>query len=185
MIQLAYQPVEKTDNLVFVFQDQDGMRWFETKEMPIIRKLKIAEIYTELYTGIRQKDISDGLEAIEKAINEKENGKMKPNIAMVSHVCRQLLSRSGYVINIDTLYKLAAVYYIREDEQSEMVDESIIEEKISILKLEKINDFFFAKSLETLFPFLNDFEGTFLEVIEASKKEVQVYEQFLKQYNNG
>lgn len=179
MVHLAVRdlPSPSPIKLEFAFQDARGARWFVPCEMPILRKLYITNAFTQVYTGIHERDISASAEAIQKAINEKSGGKMRPNIAMVSHICVQLLSRAGYVIHPEALYELAAMYYIREGERVEIVDSDLIPDKVAALKEVpgQIEKFFLSQSLEKLFPWLNDYEGTLAEAIEACKVETQEY----------
>lgn len=189
MVQLAYSPPKQDENLKLAFQDHLGQRWYEPVQMPLMRKLEITKIFMRIYTGISQTDISHSLETIQKAIIRKENNKMKPDIAMVSHVCRQLLSRSGFVINMDDIYHLMALYFVTEYEESAFVNNEIINKKIEILKHEsmyqKTIDFFYSHSLDKLFPFLKDFDGTLQEVILASKIEIEAFTQQLKSYGRS
>lgn len=186
MVQLAYEAPTKDNNLLFAFQDHTGKRWFQIKKMPIIRKLAISKAYLPLCTGIAESDISLSLQAIEQAINRKVNGKMQPDIAMVSHICRQLLSRSAFVIDMDALYEMCALFYILEDESIEFINADLTAKKIELLKKEKMEniviEFFFSQSLDKLFPFLNDFEGTLLEVIEESNREINAFSAQIQAY---
>lgn len=186
MVQLAFESPKGMDNLLFAFQDYEGNSWFKPLEMPVIRKLAIAKAYIPLCTGISNQDISLSLQAIEEAINKRVNGKMQPDIAMVSHICRQLLSRSGFVLDMDALYEMCALNYIIEEEDPSFVDDKITLKKINILKDKKMENvvmhFFFSQSLDKLFPFLNDFDGTLMEVIEESNREITAFAAQMKEY---
>lgn len=185
MVKLAYTAPVHACDMELAFHDEQGRRYFKAKEMPIVRKLYIADTFTRICTGIREQDISASLEAIEKAINEKANGKMRPNIAMVSYICRQLLSRSGFVLDMDLIYQLAALYYIREDEHPEFVNLGLLPEKIEAIRKTDISQFFFAQSLDKLFPFLADFDGTMQEFAEVSKVEAETFLANLKRFSDG
>lgn len=175
MIQLAYTPKPNPVKLDFVFYDKEGVRWFEAKEMPIDRKLRIAHSFTKLWSGISEIEINKSALAIQDALNEQVGGKQRPNIARIGYICKHLLSRAGFSIHLESLYELAAMYYVRDGERAELVDMDLLPAKIELLKGIDISEFFFSQNLETLFPFLQDFEGTMYEAAQVAKVESETY----------
>lgn len=168
-----------------VFTDSKGNEYFVFKsdsDIPILRKLAITEAYINLVNGFTNAEVNKGLLSIHGAINEQINGKMTPNIAKVSTVCTQLLGRSGRILTHELLYGLAAHYFVRGDEDHSTVSDEIKNEKIEILKTEfseGVKDWFFAQSLNKLYPFLTDENEFFLTVLEESRIQVEAYKKVM------
>lgn len=168
-----------------VFTDSKGNEYFVFKsdsDIPILRKLAITEAYINLVNGFTNAEVNKGLLSIHGAINEQINGKMTPNIAKVSTVCTQLLGRSGRILTHELLYALAAHYFVRGDEDHSTVSDEIKKEKIEILKTEfseGVKDWFFAQSLNKMYPFLTDENEFFLAVLEESRIHVEAYKQYI------
>lgn len=168
-----------------VFTDSKGNEYFVFKsdsDIPILRKLAITEAYINLVNGFTSAEVNKGLLSIHGAINEQINGKMTPNIAKVSTVCTQLLGRSGRILTHELLYGLAAHYFVRGDEDHSTVSDEIKKEKIEILKTEfseGVKDWFFAQSLNKMYPFLTDENEFFLAVLEESRIHVEAYKQYI------
>lgn len=195
LVHLAYQePKGKqkheyaSDRFEFCFYDTSGRAYYKVKEaadQPVVRKLFIACAYAQLISGIDDQDIRVSLEAIENAIHEKDGkGRMRPNIARIGFICKKLLNRTGTMIRMDLLRNLAATYFIREDEPLEYVDREILYDKMSTFRTgydEQLRQFFFAQSLNKLFPFLED--PQFLEqAIKESQLEAMTYLEELNIY---
>lgn len=171
----------RPDRLEFAFYDLNGAAYysFSHDKIPILRKINIAMAYTKLATGISELDISESLQAIHNAINHKnEKGLMTPQIHTVGFICSQLLSRRGRLVVPEYLYELAANYFIREDEDFDIINDSILESKIeSIRELPQdvLRSFFFSKELNEIFPFAENPEEFFADILTEGKSEIMAY----------
>src|SRR6478752_489692 len=99
MIALSYSgPQKKDDLLEFVFFC-DGHAYYKFKDdakIPLLRKLAITQAYMAFMVSVSEFDISESIAAIVQSINQVDaKGKMKPDIAKISHICSVLLSRKG------------------------------------------------------------------------------------------
>jgi len=69
-----------------------------------------------------------------------------------------------------------------------MVDETILQEKIIVLKTEfreGVKTWFFDKSLDDLYPFLKDDNKLFDDLLEESKVQATAFTNYLKQKHDG
>lgn len=179
------------DRLEFAFYDQDGLAYYSVKGdyHPMLRKINLAIVYTKLITGISELDISASLQAIHDAINEQnDKGKMAPNIAQVGFICTQLLGRRGRIVVPDYLYELAANYFIREDESFELWDEDKTKDKqraIEQLPLDVIKQFFFSKQLNEVFPFAENPEEFFADILREGEIETMAYLKAINKSNGS
>ena len=176
----------------FVFRDTNGKEYYKyilDSDIAILRKLYITEAYVNLVNCFTDADVNKSLLAIHEAINERDaKDMMKPNVAKASFICAKLLGRSGRLLNEEFLYKLAAHYFIRNDEEIGMVDETILQEKITVLKTEfreGVKAWFFDKSLDDLYPFLKDDNKLFDDLLEESKVQATAFTNYLKQKHDG
>lgn len=196
MIQLAYMQPSKDLGIhpafEFAFHDNSGRKYYKVKHddtMPILRKAFIASQYVNFASGISEADVSETILSIHNAIHETDDkGKMKPNIARIGYMCAHLMGRRGTVIHYESFYKLTAAYFVREDEDFDCQDEAIFIQKAEDLKtlpLDIMRKFFFDKSINTLFPFLDKPEELFNELLEEGKIVSTAYLEQLKAYNNG
>lgn len=176
--------------LEYSFRDSQGREYYfykDDKDIPILRKLYITQAYVKLINGFNNSEINQSLLAIHEAINERDNkDQMKPNIAKVSFICAKLLSRSGELLSEEAIYELAAHYFIREDEIEGEIKQSIFESKRDELKKDGfiLKEFFFNKSLDSLFPNLTE-ANLFDALLEEGKKQTQIFNDFLMKKRDG
>lgn len=169
------------DRLEFAFYDLDGLAYYSVKsdQQPISRKINLSIAYTKLVTGISELDISESLQAIHDAINEQnDKGKMAPNIAKIGFICTQLLGRRGRIVVPEYLYELAANYFIREDESFELVDDGKLQDKIEAIKslpIDVLKHFFLSKQLNEVFPFAENPEEFFADILREGEIETMAY----------
>lgn len=189
MVDIVYsghkgKKIDKT--LSFAFYDRAGKSYYTCKEMPIIRKLHIANAYIRLTNGINEQDITLSLQAIVKAIEETDpKGKMQPNIARVAYICKKLLSRKGFYVSESLLHELMASYFIREDEEIDYVDDKIYADKIEAIKMvdyEVVKEFFYSQSIDELFPYLKDAEVLLKDVLKETAFEAKSFATELERY---
>jgi hypothetical protein len=177
------------DKLSFAFFDKDGKQYYTCKELPIIRKVHVANAYIRLVNSINEQDITISLSAIVAAIEETDaKGKMQPNIARVAYICKKLLSRKGFYVNESLLHELMACYFIREDEAFDMVDEKIVAQKIEAIKgldYEVVKEFFYSQSINELFPYLQDGNRLLNDVLKETAFETKSFIEELNRYING
>jgi hypothetical protein len=176
----------------FVFHDENGLGYYIVKEdhdIPIARKIGLSMAYMKFINAVTDADFAISLDAMLVAIEEKDaKGLRKPNIARIGYICTQLKHRKGIILNIELLTELAALYFFREDEAIDFVNDAIIQEKIQHFNANKhlLTEFFYAKSLNRLFPFIDTPQATFDEAVYESVIASKVYVKELENYlSNG
>jgi len=176
----------------FAFYDRQGREYYyflDNAEIPIVRKLHLTDAYIKLFTGISDDDVRQSLAAIDAAINETDKkGNMSPNIGRIGYICTQLLSRSGRLLHTDVVYRLAALYFIRSDEKTDSIDETIVSEKIEAIKSfdnPALHVLFFEKKVSKLFPFIGESGEMLSDLLSQGTVELNAYVSELKQYVDG
>lgn len=171
------------DRLTFAFFGASGKQYFQVDELPILRKLKIAQTYIYLVNAINDTDINASIDAILLALQNKDDkGKMQPDIAKIGFICQKLKQRKGYYVRMDLIHELMANYFIREDETYDMVDNIILAEKIeemSKLPHEVVSDFFYSKSVNELFPYLQETETILSDVAKETSIETNAFLNYI------
>lgn len=185
---IALTPVpEHKYEMNIVWRDSNDKAYLTYKndaDIPLMRKLFITEAYVNLVNQFTDIEVNNGLLCIHDAINERDpKGNMKPNIAKTAFICAKLLGRSGRFLNEDLMYKLAAHYFVRSDEAHGEVDEVILTEKITALKTQYrdgVREWFFSRSLNDLYPFLNNDAKLFEDILEESKVQTESFASYMK-----
>ena len=170
-----------------IWRDPEGRvyaKYKNDKDIPVMRRLFITEAYVNIVNQFTNAEVNKGLLSIHEAINERDSkGNMKPNIAKTAFICTKLLSRSGRLLSEDSLYTMAAHYFVRSDEVHGEISDTILQEKITALKThfrEGVRTWFFSQSLNSLYTVLNDDAKLFEDILEESKVQVEAFESYLK-----
>lgn len=196
MIQLAKLPHNEVEpqtrfnneRFEFAFYDDNGLAYYRianNKQTPAIRMAYTLEAYIKFISAIDDADLTSFLEAIHNAIHSKDaKGNMRPDIARIGYLTLMMQNRKGLIVHKELLSGLAAHYFFREDESLIYIDEDIFNAKREMFaqKPEIIEDLFFAKGFNELFPYLDDINGLMAEVIKISGEKLAAEAKIINQH---
>lgn len=170
-----------------IWRDPEGREYAKYKndtDIPVLRRMYITEAYVNIINQFTNAEVNRGLLSIHEAINERDGkGNMKPNIAKTAFICTKLLSRSGKLLSEESLYTMAAHYFVRSDEVHGEISDIILQDKVTALKThfrEGVRAWFFSQSLDSLYTVLNDDAKLFEDILEESKVQVTAFSDYLK-----
>lgn len=129
--------------------------------IPYQRGLMGIAIYEEFNMRLTKDFLKLSLEAMKEELSGKKGEINMVNV--VNHV-RNIEDRMDWVIEIDTVYKLASVVFFDESESPYTYDPIYNKKKIELWKKNKVSDFFLSLPLKDLIPFLT-----------ASQQDMQTY----------
>lgn len=173
------------EKLSFIFRDSDGKDYFKYTndfEIPILRKGELERALLEIESGLSASELGRILKAMKDALSETKGDRFVPNIAKIGFLIEEMENRKEMLVHPELLFEVAAILYIREDEDPAIVDRQILSEKIVQLKKDSrdgLYDFFYSRGLSTYIPFLEKSEEEFMEYYELSRKKLEVMSKFL------
>jgi hypothetical protein len=168
------------------FWDSNGKRYYRflnDTDIPILRMGKLQRILLEYNLRMDTKDLNTFLdamqEALDKIVNESQKGKLK-NLAWIGHLVEEMRRRKEFIIEPDLLMELAAILYIREDENPAVIDDSLQMEKIEQFKKDVsggpgsgLYDFFLMAGLPAYIPYLNTLSDNLEELMDTVRVQKQ------------
>lgn len=103
-------------------------------DMPLVRKGWIDKLIMELRYG---SDYDYVIEKLKESLNAHEKkGVMAPDIQTAGYLVQELIDRKKMLLIPDVLFEVLCVTLIREDENPELEDHEIEQEKIATFKKE-------------------------------------------------
>lgn len=189
LVFLSQVKPKEFDLLEFVFVDSNGKRYFRymnDMDAPIPRLKAFQMKFKELEAGIDRDTLGMLIDALEKALKEKDSkGHMVPNIAMIGHLITELKNRTENLIDPLIMMEMVAYLYTREDENPEVIDEDIHSQKVEQFTKDAktgLHSFFVTAGLSKYMPFLGqsgvDWETAFRQMraeAEALKQQIALY----------
>lgn len=172
----------------FVFYDSNGLAYYKVRDghkTPALRMAYVLEAYIRFITAIEEADLTKALEQINKALHAKNaKGKMQPDIARIGYTVKMLQGRQGTIVHKELLCNMVAHSFMREDEAIEYIDDVIYQEKREFIMNQPgmLKDCFFNMGLAEAFPYLNDLQDLFDEVLLFSGQKLAAEATIL---NNG
>lgn len=143
----------------------------DTFNLPYERGAACIRIYGEFNMRVDRDFLVKHVEAIENLLQFIPGKAM--DITEVVKLNRQLKDRLNWIIDADLAYKLASVVYFDKNEDPSKYDGKYNQEKIAFWKKEMAaKEFFFMQPLQSLIPFLKEYEQnfqTFLTVTDQLK----------------
>lgn len=119
------------------YTDRAGFRYYaytDELKMPIFRRGEIEKCMMELQYG---SDYSEVLDALKVTINSHDkSGNMAPDIAKAGYLVQELIDRKDLLLIPEILFKICANTLIREDENPELVDQELLDHKVTTFKSE-------------------------------------------------
>ena len=170
-----------------VFVDSNGKVHYVPRndfDMPHERTKALEKSIMRLKAGLSEDDMDLILDAMEKALN---SGK-KSELAVIGHCIIEIRKRKELLLHPDLLFDIAALRYIREDEDPSIIDIEKHKQKIEQFKKDSqggLYDFFYKTGLTTFIPYLQKLEPDWEEYMTMSKIKIQALQTHLKAYTTG
>lgn len=142
------------NDVEFVFECECVKYYRFTNELnlPTERAFTAMDVYNELEMKVDSQFLHSHCEAIKTAVNK---GKLT-DIALLNEV---LFRKMESITNVDLLYKLATVLYFSENENPNVYDSTIAENKMKSWKRQKdIDSFFLQLPISDLLPSFNTYD---------------------------
>lgn len=175
------------ENMEKVFIDSNGKAHYSPIndfDMPHERTKALEKSLMRLKAGLSEEDEDLILDTMEKALN---SGK-KSELAVIGHCIIEMRKRKELILHPDILFDIAALRYIREDEDPSIIDSEKHKQKIEQFKKDSsggLYDFFYKAGLSKYIPYLSKLESDWEEYMSLSKIKVEALQNHLKAYTIG
>ncbi len=169
----------------FAFMDSKGHKYYENEDWfnySLTRKEQLTIKVGEMNARINQKEFKDWREVMEKALNNGEN----PDYAMIAFFLKEWDIREKELVIYSPAYiEIAAIFYIREDEDVDQFDEDIQRQKVEQLQhdFEVLKGFFFTPELNKLLGFSQISNQELMQYYSQSKKRVESHRKFITNHS--
>lgn len=170
----------------FAFVDGIGRKYYryiDDMEIPIIRKGQIQLFVTELSRCLDKDEIGLFMKAletqIEAALSQPKNvAQVSKYLATISHLVTEMKLREDNILHPVLLMDMAAIMFIREDENPFEFNHNLHKEKVETFRndvSEKIGlyDFFVQARLDAYIPFLKESRQGFKDLYLYLEREIQ------------
>lgn len=132
IIDFAYQSQSKSpiENMQFAFFDSKGRNYYyytKVEDMPLPLVEKLTELQEQLRCKLPSSDLDRWIEAVEKVLNN--GGKMTD----VGYWLGVMKDRRSLLLDVSILTEIAALLYIREDENPLTYNREIHKEKFNMI----------------------------------------------------
>lgn len=119
------------------YTDKKGRKYYayqDETDMGVFRYGEMEKCFLELRYGMDYADIAN---AMQKAINQSsKKGQMTPDFTQISFLAQEIIDRKNMLIIPDILFNICATTLIREDENPYVIDQEILQQKVSTFKAE-------------------------------------------------
>lgn len=165
--------------------DSNGLKYYENEDWfnySLTRKEQLMIKVGEMGARINQEEFKKWREVMKKALNNGEN----PDFAMIGFCLQEWDIREKELTIYSPAYiEIAAIFYIREDEDIDQFDEEIQRQKVKQLEydFETIKGFFFTPELNKLLGFSQITDQELIKYYNQSKKRIDAHRQFLTSHS--
>lgn len=173
------------ENMQKAFVDSNGKIYYVPNnefDYPINRVKEIHKRLKRIDSGLSDTELDRVLAVIKKALNSGKN----PDIGMIGFAVAEMESRKEIWIHEDLWFDVLALKYVREDEDSSIVDMSIHLEKVAQFRKDSqggLYDFFYKMGLMRSIPYLEKLESDWDVYMDQSlatlKARQKIYEAYL------
>ena len=169
----------------FAFMDSKGNKYFENEDWfnyTLARKEQLMIKVGEMGARINQEEFRKWRDAMTKALNNGEN----PDYAMLGFFLKEMDIREKELVIYSPAYiEIAAIFYIRQDEDIDKFDEEVQRQKVAQLQydFETVKGFFFTPELNKLLGFSEISNQELIQYYNQSKKRVESHRQFLTSHS--
>lgn len=152
----SHQSKTYKDNMEFIFTDSENRKYFyfpDLKNMPLPLLEKLNELQEQLNSKIPGRDLDSWVEAITKSLN----GNSTTKLTDAGYWLGVLKDRRSILFDPTLLTEIAALLYIREDENPCVYNKELHKEKFELLWKDsqqgmKLYDFFQQAGLKGYIP---------------------------------
>jgi len=185
-------PLKGTD---FAFVDLQGRKYYryvDDMDIPVIRKGRIQLFLTELSRGLDGKETAmflDNMESqLEAALSQPKNvANVSKYLASLMHLVGEMKLRKDNILHPTLLMDMAAILYIREDENPFEFDQALHNKKVETFTSDVstrlgLYHFFVLARLDAYIPYLpelkQDFKGFYQYLVTKIEAENLALEQY-------
>jgi hypothetical protein len=130
-------------------------RFSDISALPFERGLMALAVYEETQMRCGREYLLEHCRVLREIITDPQ----KIDIIKINTLNEQMIERLNMVTDVDLLYKLSSVVFFTRDENPVLYDAEYNRKKIEFWKKHRgVADFFFAKPLRELIPFLDNFD---------------------------
>lgn len=173
-------------NLVFAFKDDDGHSYYRFPSPELIglnRLFKIQDFMTWMVRGLTQdnvKEIADRIEDL--AMDGITKGKNGAKIVVLAH---ELKDRNERCVPVEIVYNYLACFYVREDENPDIVNEQVQKEKVVAFKKSaesgNADGFFFAlPEYKRICELLSTTNNSWESIVQESVEQMERMRRLMK-----
>ena len=160
-------------NLQFEFKDDYGRKWYtfrDKEDMPLSRLAEQQTHLQYLASGLSGEMFSEAMETLTECMANNDT----VNAGVIIHDLKEIPKK---ITNLHTLINLIAVNYIREDEDYQVVNHSIHQQKCDWI-LQQVEEGSFFLSQPSLKALLNPFKTSG----QLLKDSLSVFQSLLKSH---
>ncbi len=183
----SHQGSTYKQNLEFAFIDSAGRKYYyfpDMKKLPLPLLEKLNELQEQMACKIPGRDLDAWINRVEEVLNE--GGKMTD----VAYWLGVLKERRNLLFEPSVLTEIAALLYIREDENPSVYNQSLHKEKFEMLwadsrKGGKLYDFFQQAGLSHYIPSENITATNWSEYLTAIERKIEQFNSAISQISTS
>lgn len=173
------------DKMRYMFTDSKGHDyfWFEDlNDMPLTMLEKLQELQMQLSAKIPGPDLDGWIEAVEKILNSEAKNKL----TQVAHFVEALKERRAILFDPVLLMEIAALVYVREDENPCTYSSDLHKEKFDMLWVDSkegalLYDFFHEGGLRSYMPLKGVTRQEWPQSLKEQMMKIQKFNTILSQ----
>lgn len=174
------------ENMSFGFTDAKGRNYYyftDPKNMPLVMSEKMDELFNQLNSKMPSHDLDKWIESFEAAINDE---KKKFKLSDVGYWLGVLKERRAMTLEVGVLTEIAALMYIREDENPCTYNEAIHKEKFDMIVADtkegaRLYDFFQSSGLARYIPTASVTRENWIPFMTEYGKKVEEFNAVITQ----
>ena len=179
----VHQSKSYKENMELAFVDSQGRKYFyfpDLKKMPIPLLEKLNELQEQLNCKVPGRDLDSWILKVEEVLN----GNSKTKLTDVAYWLGVLKDRRTILFDPTILMEIAALLYIREDENPCVYNKELHKEKFTLLWQDsqqgaKLYDFFQQAGLNAYIPFRNITPIDYQKYLAESKEKIERFNSAL------
>jgi len=177
-------PKKGFEGMVKAFVDSEGKEyytWLDDFEIPIQRAKEIEKRLMRISSGMSDTNLNTFCDAMEKAINKG----VKPDLAMIGHLVKEIRSRQEMLLHPELIFDLVALKYVRKDEKPNEINEKIQSEKILQFTKDSgggLYSFFYERGIQTYLPYITKLESDWTMYWKEAEAKLKAMEKMSLDY---
>jgi len=162
----------------FTIDGTDYFAFVNVHEIPVERMFALSALYEELQMRMTRAELEANIKIIESALDKPVVGLNK-----IRDVVADMKERMNYIIEVETVYNIAALLFVKRNENLLKYDPVVAEKKKQEFMKADIPAFFLSMPLEQLSPFskmqVEHIIGSLSAVVNKTLKRVELTEKAL------